>query len=406
MPVAAHGRPAEVAELEDALVDMTASMSDQRSERVGIFKRTTRFVFHACYVCFCLASLLGLLAVLTAIPVLQLIAFGYMLDVAGRLTRGAKLRDALPNLHRAGRIGAICVTIFLASLPTQLLVNWESVAQVISPGSAQAGVLRTVSVFACLFAVVYLMWAWVRGGTLRHYLWPQPIRFLKEGWRWKTWKYVPDRVWDFTVELEIPRLFWLGLRGALGTLVWLIPALIVSRALAVGQTGLAGLIGFVALAGLGFVMLYLPMLQANFAAENRLGAMFEFHRIRDDFRRAPWAWLVAMALGLVILQVPLYLLRIEAIPDEIAWVPSLVFAVFMLPARVVEGLALRRARSKTEIPSGAWPMISRWAVRILMLAVVFIYLVFLFVFSTYINWNGLQSWVLQHAVFVPAPLGV
>ncbi len=301
----------------------------------------------------------------------------------------------------AGQIGLAGLAVFVAALPTQLLAHWESVAYLINPGSGQATAMRVLAIASSMFATIYLLWAWIRGGRLRHYLWPQPKRFVREGWRWSTWSSAPDRLWDFTASLELPRLFWLGLRGAVGTLVWLIPAMIIVAAFRDANAGVAGLFGFVCIVSLGIGLLYLPMLQAHFAAENRLSAFFEVRTIRRDFRRAPWAWLLAMICSLVILPIPLYLLKIEATPREVMWLPCLVFVAFILPARISAGLALRRARRRPE-PAGRWATFSRWTVRLLMPVVVGIYLLFVFV-SQFTSWDGLQTWVQQHAILIPVP---
>lgn len=358
---------------------------------------------------FSLVSLVVCLAVLAAIPVVQLVTFGYLLDVAGRLASGHRLRDALPHVGAAGKIGLVVVAVFVAALPVQLLAHWESVATLIAPGSVQTIVLRNAAVAAAVLGVVYLLWALARGGRLVHFLWPQPIRAVKQAWRPSTYRDLPDRLWSFTRTLEPGRFFWLGLRGFLGTLVWLIPATIIIAANRNGETGLAGLVGASALIALGVVLMYLPMLQVHFASENRLRALFEVRRIRRLFCYAPWAWLVAMILGLVLLPIPLYLLKIEATPREVVWLPTLVFVAFILPARVAEGLALRRAkriaiahRDGAEKPTGAWNFLSRWMVRLLMPAVVAIYLLFV-TLSQYTSWDGLQTWVQQHAVLIPIP---
>ncbi len=358
---------------------------------------------------FSLASLIVCLAVLAAIPILQLITFGYLLDVAGRLTRGGTLRGSLPHLRAAGQIGIVVLAVVVGSLPVQLLAHWESVASLIAPGAAQATVLRTAAIAAACLGVLYLLWALARGGRLVHFLWPQPKRMLQQAWRPSTYLPLPDRLWEFTHSLELGRFFWLGLRGALGTLVWLIPAMIIIAANRNGETGLAGLVGGLALIALGVVLLYLPMLQAHFAAENRVRALFEVRRIRRLFCYAPWAWLAAMVLGLVVLPIPLYLLKIEATPREVVWLPTLVFVAFILPARLAEGLALRRARrialrygDGAVKPTGKWSFVSRWTVRLLMPGVVAIYLFFV-TLSQYTSWDGLQTWVQQHAVLIPIP---
>ena len=367
----------------------------------GIFRRFLGGCFWLARSLFCIASLIGLLAVMTAIPLVQLVAFGYLLDVAGRLARGNSFKECLPNLGRAGAIGLTVTMIFIASVPTQVLVHWESVSQVINPGSAQTETLRTIAVSLSLFATGYLLWAWARGGRLKHYMWPEPKRFLREGWRWSTWKHLPDKLWEFTVALELPRLFWLGTRGALGTLVWLIPGMIIISLNRNGETGFAGLLGAIALFGMGVGLFYLPMLQVHYAAENRLSALYEVRTIRENFRAAPWAWLIAMILGLVVLPIPLYLLKIEATPREVTWLPCVVFIAFILPARIAEGLALRRARRRPP-PSGRWSKFSIWFCRVAMVVVVATYLVFLTI-SQFTSWDGLPTWVEQHAVLFPRP---
>lgn len=350
---------------------------------------------------FCLASLTVILAVLTAIPILQLIAFGYLLDVSGRLANGAKLKDSLLHLQQAGQIGLAAIAIFLAALPTQALAHLESVANLINHGSEQANQMRTVALVTSILMTAYLLWAWNRGGRLLNYLWPQPKLFLKEGWRWRTWRTVPDRLWEFTINLQAPKYFWLGLRGAAGTLIWISPSFVIIAAFRNGETGLAGIVGFAALLLLGITMLYLPILQAHFAAENRFRALFALRTIRRDFRRAPLAWFAGMLVCLVITPIPLYLLKIEATPREVMWAPCLLFVAFILPARMATGLALRRARRMPE-PVGLWKGILRNLIRLLMPLLIGIYLLFVYV-SQYTSWDGLLTWVQQHAILIPVP---
>lgn len=350
---------------------------------------------------FNVGSLVVLLAILAAIPVVQLIAFGYLLNVAGSLAAGSSVRAALPQLRQAGQIGLAMLALSLAALLTRLLTHWEAVATLIDPASDRAAWLRVIAINSSLIALAYLLWAWVRGGQLFHYVWPEPRRLIREGWRWSRWREVPDRLWQFTASLRLKYYFWLGLRAMLGTLLWLIPAFVVVAAFREGETGWAGLVGALAVVALGSVLLYLPMLQAHFAAENRFRALFEVSRIRADFRRAPWAWFGAMVVTLILTPIPLYLLKIEATPREVMWLPCLVFVAFILPARLATGLALRRARRLTESTSW-WGRVSRGAVRLMMPLVIATYLTFVYI-SQYTSWDGLATWVQQHAVLIPVP---
>ncbi len=389
----------------------------------------------------CLASLVLLLAVVTAIPLLQLTVLGYLLMVAGRLTSGRTVRESVPGLAKAGRIGIVLGSLGLASLPIRLLVHWESVAAIIEPDSTSATTLRVVAILFSMAATVYLWWAWARGGRLRHFLWPEPIRFLREAWRPRLWSDVSDRLWGFVVSLKLPMLFWLGVRGAIGTLIWLFPAMMIMNVTREGNQAAAGLVGAIAFLALGYVMLTLPMLQAHFAAENDFRAMFHWRRVRREIRSAPWSYAAAMLVTLVLLPIPLYLLKVEATPQEIAWLPCLVFVAFMLPARIATGLAMRRCRrldaqsqaqtvaaepigdetassvspvdfSGVKTPPGEsqsvrarrwWTVFSRVSVRFLIApSIVIVYLLVLFA-SQYTSWDGVDTWIRQHALLVPVP---
>src|SRR5207237_9367722 len=135
-----------------------------------------------------------------------------------------------------------------------------------------------------------------------------------------------------------------GFRGFVGGLAWL--ALPVTL-LALGRVGTPGaaLVGFLGAFLLAVVLLYLPFLQMRLAATNRLSAVFELGAVRADFRRAPWAFAFAFVVTLLF-ALPLYLLKIEMVPREAAWLPSLVFVAFIFAARLLTGWALARARRR------------------------------------------------------------
>lgn len=355
---------------------------------------------------FCVLSLIALLAILTAVPMLQLIAFGYLLGVAGRLAGGADFRDSLPGLTQAGQIGLAAMVLFIVALPTRLIAHWESVAVLIQPGSDPAGVMRFLAIVASVAAMVYLLIALALGGHLADYAWPVsfcfcPKRYSRRLFSKKVWSALPNRLWEFTVSLDLLSHFWLGLRGAIGTMVWLIPALVIMLTFREGDSGAAGFLGIVALLVLGISMMYLPMLQAHFADANRVSALFDVRRIRADFRGAPWSWLAAMLLMLLVLPLPLYLLKIEATQQEVMWLPCFVFVAFMLPARIATGLALRRCRRNLQ-SADVSSAVSQWIVRSLMPLVVAIYLGFVYL-SQYTSWDGLGTWIAQHAVLIPVP---
>ena len=296
------------------MIDLAQEL-ETNVKKHGFFKRWLKRLRRALSLIFSFGSLVVLLALLTAIPVVQFIAFGYLLDVSGRLKNGCKLSDSLPKMHQAGIVGLAAIAIIIAALPSQLLTHWESVAHIIDADSRQAALLRGAAIASSIVATFYLLWAWIRGGRLKCYLWPQPKRLFSEGWRWSTWKNAPDQLWNFTTAFELPRYFWIGLRGAVGTLIWLAPTIVIILAFREGESGLAGLVGFLAILCLAFSLFYLPLLQTHFAAENRLSAIFERKKVRQLFSAAPWATFLAMVFALFITPIPLYLLKIEATPQ-------------------------------------------------------------------------------------------
>ncbi len=201
-----------------------------------------------------------------------------------------------------------------------------------------------------------------------------------------------DAVWEFVRGLRLPHYFSLGLRGFLGGLAWL---LVPITLLAAG--GRAPLLGFLGGALLAIVVVYLPFAQVRFAVENRLRAMFAVRAVRDHFRRAPLAFFVALAVTLVS-ALPLYLLKIEIIPREAAWLPSLVFVAFIFPARLLAGWAYGRSERRATARHGLF----RLAARLAMVPAAVAYAVIVY-FTQFTSWYGIASLYEQHAFLLPVP---
>jgi hypothetical protein len=96
--------------------------------------------------------------------------------------------------------------------------------------------------------------------------------------------------------------------------------------------------------------------------------------------------------------VPLYLLKIEMIPRETAWLPSLVFIGFIYPARVLTGWAYGRSLRRDPPRHGFF----RWTGRFAMLPIVAAYVLIVFL-SQYTAWRGVWSLYEQHAFLIPVP---
>ncbi len=327
------------------------------------------------------------LAVLATLPIVQFLSLGYLLEVSGRVVRTGRLRSGFIGLKPAGIAGLLAIAIFLAWLPLRLASGVAASGRILAVGSPNAtawsaGVLIGLAgLGVCLF---------IAFGVLQ---------LLRP----RTYSELRDGVWRLTTQ-RAPYYFWLGARGFFGGMVWLaIPITLLVMASILPNAGqgpmqvLAGILRLVGGVLLAVVVVYLPFLQTQFAAENRFGAMFELGAVRRRFRRAPVAFLVALAIALVF-AAPLYLLKVELVPRDAAWLPSLLFVMFMFPARLLFGWAY--SRSGRRETSRHW--FFRVTARLGMIPLAVLYVVFVF-FSQFTGWHGVWGMYEQHAFLLPVP---
>jgi hypothetical protein len=337
------------------------------------------------------------LAVLAALPVLQFLSLGYLLEAGGRVARTGRLRDGFIGVRLAARLGCVVLGCWLLLLPVRLVAGLARSAQVIDPGGRIAEGWRVGLLVLIGLTAVHVGAACARGGRLRYFAWPFNVfwllrRLLRGGY----YAEARDAVWDTAMSLRLPYYFWLGFRGFVGALAWL--ALPVTL-LALGRVGTPGavLAGFLGALLLALVLLYLPFLQTRLAMTNRLSAVFALGAVRADFKRAPWAFAFAFLVTLLF-ALPLYLLKIEVVPREAAWLPSLVFIAFIFPARLLTGWAVARAERRPT--PRHW--FFRWTGRLPLLPAALFYVLIVF-FTQYTSWNGVWGMYEQHAFLVPVP---
>ncbi|MCA9270338.1 MAG: hypothetical protein KDA41_17775 [Planctomycetales bacterium] len=364
------------------------------------------------------------LAVLATIPILNLLSLGYLLEASGRVARTGRLRDGFIGLRKAYRVGSLVAGTWLMLLPLYFFSDVWRQAALIDPNSGVTLMWRIVLVTLTGLMVAHILLAWYAGGKFRHFFWPfifpfelaygalvwlhhrkivhdqwpPPILLVQGLLRGKFYAQSRDAVWDFVVGLRLPHYFWLGLRGFVGAMAWLIlpvGLLALGANLNAGGGAFFGLIGSLMLA---FVVIYLPALQTHFACENRFRAMFQWWTVRMQFRRAPIAYWSALLTSLLF-ALPLYLLKIEPVPREIVWAPAIVFVLFVFPARLVAGWALGRAQRR-EQPRF---FLVRWMARLAVVPVALVYVLVVF-FSQFVDFTGTASLFDQHAFLLPAPL--
>jgi hypothetical protein len=250
------------------------------------------------------------------------------------------------------------------------------------------------SVAVILASLLHIFVACARGGRLRHFLWPfgNPIWLVRRMRRGGLYAEARDGLWTFAAALRLPHYFRVGLVGFLGTLAWIIPPVLLIAAGA--RVPLVGVLGALLLA---IVVPFLPFLQVRYAVEGRASALFSPRAVRDHFRRAPWAFAFSLMV-MLLAAIPLYLLKIEMIPREAAWLPSLVFVIFLAPARLLTGWAYARSLRRDRPRHWSFRVLGRLA--IVPVASFYVLVVFL---SQYISWAGVNSLYEQHAFLVPVP---
>jgi hypothetical protein len=343
---------------------------------------------------FGMISLILGLAILAALPIFQFLSLGYMLEASGRVGRSGRLRDGLIGVRQAARVGGFVAGIWLVCLPSWLVRSMAQSAETIDPGGRVAQGWRIAVGIVGLLTFLHITITGLRGGRLRTFLWPIGHVFWLFRLREVSYIYkkARDDFWDFVVSLRIPRLFRLGLIGFLGTLAWLIiPAFLIAT------TPRLPFLGALGVFLLALIVPFLPFLQVRFAVEGKASALLAVRAVRESFRRAPWAFAFALMVMLTA-SIPLYLLKLEMIPPEAAWLPSLVFVLFLFPARLLAGWAYARSSRRETRRHWFFRILGR--VAIIPVALLYVLVVFL---AQYTSWGGASSLFEQHAFLLPVP---
>src|SRR5262245_46957936 len=392
---------------------------------------------------FGLASLLATLAVLAAIPIINLTSLGYLLEASGRVANSGRLRDGFIDIRKFARIGSMVAGTWLCLLIPRLISSLATDAWLIDPQGFGARGWRITQIACTVLVVGHILIAWYSGGKLRHFFWPLlapfqlaarilfgrligpivrpaidaispaladdlyvqrplsswfPPAALAEGIRrGRMFAEARDAVLDFVVSLRLPHYFWLGLRGFIGALAWL---LVPSLMLMAGTSGGGPptiVVGYLGALAMTIVLLYLPFLQTHMACENRLAAIFELKEVRAQFLRAPLAYWFALLITLLF-ALPLYLLKIEPPPRELWWTLTIFFILFIYPARLLTGWAVGRSLHHNHPRF----FLFRWMSRLAAIPIVLFY-VFILFFTQYTSFLGPASILEQHAFLVPVP---
>jgi len=298
------------------------------------------------------AALVMFVAVLAAVPGLNLLALGWLLEAEGRVVRSGKLRDGLPWLGVLPRLGAIAVGVGFWLLVVRLVGAAADDAQLVDPGSAVAVAWSRARWIVAVGVAVHLLLALAAGARLGRFFRPlgnllRAAAAVRRGRLWQDGAAAVGRVLDVLAPLSTWRL---GLGGLCGGLLWLVPPTLLFAAARFSDRPAAPLVSVLGGVLLAVVLMWVPFLQARYAASGRLRSFVEVGAVREAFRRAP----VAMLLALVVLHgltIPLHLLEVVVPPRDAVWLFTPLFVLLILPGRLAVGWAAARAAAR---PRRAW----------------------------------------------------
>jgi hypothetical protein len=348
---------------------------------------------------FGIASLVLMLAVIAAIPIVNFLALGYLLEAEGRVARTGKLRYALPLLPLAPRLGGIAFGLWFWLLIVRFIADVASDATLIAPNTNVATAWRIVRFVVSALIGGHLLLAVARGGGFWCFF--RPIKnlrwFLAQRREGNYWTRADVAIREFVSALRLPHHFRLGVVGFLGTLAWLFIPTVLFAALQTVQKPGQVLLTLFGGAVLIPVLAWAPFLQAHYAAEQRWTAFRELRTVRQLFMRSPTFWTLAIVV-LYALSLPLYLFKIAAPPQDAMWFVTLIFVATIYPAKIFIGWAYARAKRREK---RAWfPL--RWLCRLVLVPVLALYL-FLVFFTPAIGAAGRRVLFEYHALLLPTP---
>ncbi|MFM9964707.1 MAG: hypothetical protein ACKV2Q_26170, partial [Planctomycetaceae bacterium] len=368
---------------------------------------------------FGLASLILLLAVAAAVPLVNFWVLGYLLDVEGRVARSGKIRASFPLLGLAPRFGSIVLGVWLCVLPLRLLARAATDAALIDPDGLVAAPWAIGLSAAKWLVGTHLCLALARGGALscfipfkgfvgfflRTFLRIQSPLVLASRTLWilarcrdhDYWNRASTAIGQFLSGLNARPYYSAGWRGYLGTAAWLVIPSALYGSLHDPDKPAQVLVMLTGGVGLWLTLLWTPLLQARFAAENRVMAFGELGTARELFRRAPFAWLFAIVLT-YLLALPMYLFKAVSPPQDAMWFVTILFVVSIFPAKVALGWAYGRSIRRTE--RAWWPW--RCLCKIVLGVLVAIY-VFILFFTPAIGEHGRRVLFEHHSLLLPVP---
>ncbi len=350
---------------------------------------------------FAFISLMLVLAVLAAIPLVNFFVLGYFLNVEGRVARSGKIRDGFPLLDIAPRFVTIAAGVWIFLLPLRFLSSFAADARLVDPGSSSDVGLHLGLYTAWVLVTTHLIFALARGGSFWCFVRPfKNIRWtIKQLRKGRYFAEADQKIQEFVQKMEIRNHFSLGIRGFAVAMLWLfIPTVLFS--IAEEPEGIQILLTLLGGFLLAITLSWAPFLQARFATEGKFSAGMQLREVRSLYAHSPIVWSLSLVV-LYLLALPLYLFKAFLLPPDAMWPITLIFVVSIYPTRILLGWVYHRAVKKRELEKKA-----HWAVRLLFGTLIILLLgifVFILFFTQFLGEQGKLVLFHHHSLLLPAP---
>ncbi len=337
-----------------------------------------RSLFWLVHLTFGTVCLILVLAILAAIPGLNILTLGYLVDPQKRVAESGRVRDGFPLIVLAPRLGCIVFFSVMLLAPIRLqAVRVSDAAVILGAHHPRVAQMQTTLHAMQSIIAIHLLLAISRGGTVGCFLRPlkNVIWFLRKSLTRRGRTEISAGTEQVLYLVKPVQHFWIGLNSFIGAVLWLlIPTSLLVVYSAPGRTApIFGLLSFLGGLLLIPVMAWLPQLQVHQAVTGRFTSIFSIRAARQIVRNAPLSWMVTSVL-LYAMTLPLYLAKIKLLPADALLVLTPFFIVLIYPARIMVAWAYHRGMSTSE--AAKWPY--RWASSLMMLPLLAGYAAFLF----------------------------
>jgi hypothetical protein len=383
------------------------NLSDELRGRLGPgrfpgLRRPFKSLWWCLHIGFGVLCLVLALAVIAAIPGLNIMTLGYLVEPQRRVAISGRLRDGFPLLILAPRLGIMLLFVLLFQLPLRFQATRVSDAMVLlGPDHARTQTLATVLTALQWLIGGHLVLAILNGSTPGCYL--RPIRNLRRGLRLL---FTADGRRELAAGIDLVlsilqplKHFVAGLRAFFGAVIWLIipTSLLVAYSPPDRVKPIFGLLAAVGVVLMIPVVAWLPFLQVQQIVAGRFNAILAVREVRRRIRTAPLAWMISTTL-LCLMTLPLYLGKVRLPPADALLILTPVFIVLIYPARLAVAWAWHRG---SRLQTARWPL--HVAIRLCMVPLLAVYAIFLLL-TPAISELGRNAPFENQAFLGPAPV--